>query len=128
MTGGGRHPLAPRGGHLRQRSGYLFLVVVLAQVLLISAQVNSRTGVPVLEAITYGVFSETQRVLSSAVGGVRHAWSGYIGLRHVKAENDELKRQIVEAQIALQEQRAIADRTRGLEAAALELRAHARRW
>jgi rod shape-determining protein MreC len=108
---------------LRQRSGYLFLVVVLAQVLLISAQVNSRTGVPVLEAITYGVFSETQRALSSAVGGVRHAWSGYIGLRHVKAENDELKRQIAEAQIALQEQRAIADRTRGLEQL-LELRAH----
>jgi rod shape-determining protein MreC len=107
----------------RQRSGYLFLTVVLAQVLLISAQVNSRTGVPVLEAITYGVFSETQRLLSSAVGVVRNGWSGYIGLRHVKVENDELKRQIADAQVALQAQRAIADRTRGLERL-LELRSH----
>jgi rod shape-determining protein MreC len=100
---------------IRQRSGYLFLAVVLAQVLLISAQVNSRTGVPVLEAITSGVFSELQRTLYAGISGVKQAWSGYVGLRHVKVENDDLKRQLAAAQLALQEQRALADRTRGLE-------------
>jgi rod shape-determining protein MreC len=100
---------------IRQRSGYLFLAVVLAQVLLISAQVNSRTGVPVLEAITSGVFSELQRSLYTGISGVKQAWSGYVGLRRVKVENDDLKRQLAAAQLALQEQRALADRTRGLE-------------
>ena len=100
---------------IRQRSGYLFLAVVLAQIILISAQVNSRTGVPVLEAVTFGIFAEVQRTASAAVSGVRRVWSGYIGLRHAKTENDDLKRQLASAQIQLQELRALADRSRGLE-------------
>src|SRR5581483_4071513 len=100
---------------IRQRSGYLFLAVVLAQIILISAQVNSRTGVPVLESVTFGLFAEVQRSASAAVSSVRHLWGGYIGLRHAKAENEELKRQLADAQIQLQEQRALADRSRSLE-------------
>jgi rod shape-determining protein MreC len=100
---------------IRQRSGYLFIGVMLAHVLLISAQINSKTGVPVLESVTFGVFSELQRGLSGGFSGIRGMWSGYIGLRHLKVENDELKRQLAAAQIAVQEQRALADRTRGLE-------------
>jgi rod shape-determining protein MreC len=99
----------------RQRSGYLFIGVMLAHVLIISAQVSSKTGVPVLESVTFGVFSELQRGLSGGVSGIGGLWSGYIGLRHLKAENDELKRQLAATQIAVQEQRALADRTRGLE-------------
>jgi rod shape-determining protein MreC len=49
------------------------------------------------------------------VSGVRNAWTGYIGLRHVKAENEELKRQLADAQIELQQHRALAGRARGLE-------------
>jgi rod shape-determining protein MreC len=108
---------------IRQRSGFLFLGVVVAHVLLISAQVNSKAGVPVLEAVTFGIFSEVQRTLSGGVGGVRHVWGNYVGLRHVKAENDDLKRQLAAAEIALQEQRALADRARGLQKL-LELRDH----
>jgi rod shape-determining protein MreC len=106
---------------IRQRSGYLFLAVILGHVLLISAQVNSRTGVPVLEQVTFGIFSEVQRGVSSSVGGVRQVWDNYVGLRHVKTENDNLKKQLADAQIALQSQRALADRARGLEKL-LELR------
>jgi rod shape-determining protein MreC len=106
---------------IRQRSGYLFVGVILAHILLISAQVSSRSGVPVLEAVTFGVFSEVQRGVSTVVHGVTSVWSGYIGLRHVKAENDTLKKQLAEAQVGLQEQRALADRARSLERL-LELR------
>ncbi len=106
---------------IRQRSGYLFLAVMLGLVLLISAQVNSRSGVPVLESVTSGIFSEVQRVLSGGVSGVRRLWSGYVGLRNLRAENEELKRQLAAAGIASQEQRALADRARGLEKM-LELR------
>src|SRR6185295_11076264 len=106
---------------IRQRSGYLFLAVILGHILLISAQVNTRTGVPVLEQVTFGIFSEIQRGMSSGVNGVRRVWSGYVGLRQVKQENDDLKKQLAEAQVALQAQRALGDRARGLEKL-LELR------
>ncbi|HJZ71348.1 MAG TPA: rod shape-determining protein MreC [Vicinamibacterales bacterium] len=100
---------------IRQHSGYLFLAVVVGHVLLISAQVSSRSGVPVLEAVTFGVFSEVQRTLSGGFSGVRNVWDSYVGLRHVKAENDDLKRRLAAAEIAVQEQRALADRARGLQ-------------
>jgi rod shape-determining protein MreC len=100
---------------IRQRSGYLFLAVTLGQILLVSAQVNSKSGVPVIESVTFGIFSEVQRGLSGGFLGIRNVWTGYIGLRQVKAENDRLKRDLAAAQIAVQEQRALADRTRGLE-------------
>jgi rod shape-determining protein MreC len=106
---------------IRQRSGYLFLVVTLGQILLISAQVNTKSGVPVIERVTFGVFSEVQRGFSGGLSGIRNVWSGYVGLRNMKAENDALKRDLASAQIAVQEQRALADRTRGLERL-LELR------
>ena len=106
---------------IRQRSGYLFLGVILGHILLISAQVNSRSGVPVLESVFFGIFSEVQRGLSGGVSGVRRVWSDYIGLRNVRAENEELKRQLAAAQVAAQEQRALADRARGYQRL-LELR------
>ena len=108
---------------LRQRTGYLFLAVIFGHILLISAQVSSRTGVPVLEAVTFGIFAEVQRAVSSGISGVRRVWNGYIGLRHVKEENDDLKRQLSDAQIALQQQRALADRARSLEQL-LDMRDH----
>src|SRR5437870_6648327 len=100
---------------IRQRSGYLFLAVIFGHILLISAQVNSRTGVPVLEAVTFGIFAEVQRGVSSGIMGVRRVWNGYVGLRGLKSENDILKRQLADAQVALQAQRALADRSHGLE-------------
>ena len=108
---------------IRQRSGYLFLAVTLGQILLISAQVNSKSGVPVIESVTFGVFSEVQRGLSGGFLGVRQVWTGYVGLRHLKVENDALKRDLATALVAVQEQHALADRTRGLEKL-LDLREH----
>jgi rod shape-determining protein MreC len=108
---------------VRQRSGFLFLVVTVGQILLISAQVNTKSGVPVIEKVTFGIFSEVQRGLSGGFSGIGSVWSGYIGLRHLKVENDALKRDLAIAQVAVQEQRALADRTSGLERL-LDLREH----
>jgi len=100
---------------IRQRAGYLFLGVMLGHILLISAQVNSRSGVPILEAVTFGVFAEVERTISAGFSSVRRVWTGYAGLRNVQSENEVLTRQLEAAQIALQQQRALADRTRNLE-------------
>jgi rod shape-determining protein MreC len=107
----------------RKGAGYLFFAVVLGQVILISSQVNTRTGVPILETVVFGTFAEVQRVVSLGVSGVRRTWSGYVGLRRVSAENEELKRQLAQLQIELQQQRALGDRSRGLERL-LDLRDH----
>src|SRR5665213_397985 len=100
---------------IRRRSGYLFLAVMLGHVILISAQVNSRSGVPVLEAVTFGIFAEAQRGLSAGVSGGRRVWSRYVWLRGVEAENADLRSQLAGVQVQYQERRALADRALNLE-------------
>lgn len=99
---------------IRQRSGYLFLAVIVGHILLISAQVNSKSGVPALESVTFGIFAEAQRGVSTGASSVQRLWSGYVGLRNLKSENDELRQQLAAAEVAVQEQRALADRSRTL--------------
>ena len=106
---------------IRQRSSYLFVAVILGHILLISAQISSKRGVPVLEEVTFGTFAEVQRAASVGINGIREVWSGYVALRQVRRENEALKRQLVDARVELQQQRALADRSRGLETL-LELR------
>jgi rod shape-determining protein MreC len=76
-----------------------------------------------LEEVTFGIFAEVQRGASSGAGGVRQLWSGYVGLRQVRRENEELKRQLAIAQVEVQQQRAFAERSRSFEQL-LELREH----
>ncbi len=67
----------------RQRVGYVFLAVVLGQILLISAQVNAPSGVPLLETVTFGLFAEVQRGVSSVMTALQHGWQGYVALQGV---------------------------------------------
>ena len=99
----------------RQRTAVLFIAVVLGHIILISAQVNSSTGVPLLETITFGAFAEVQRGAARVTGSIRDAWSGYGNLRGVRAENEQLKRQLGELQVQIQQERALAERARQLE-------------
>jgi rod shape-determining protein MreC len=106
---------------IRKGTGYLFVAAIIGHIVLISAQINSRKGVPLLEAVIFGTFAEAQRAVSAGLSSTSRMWDGYVSLRHVNAENEELKRQLADAQIALQQQRALVDRSRGLEQL-LELR------
>jgi rod shape-determining protein MreC len=99
----------------RQRTAVLFIAVVLGHIILISAQVNSSAGVPLLEVVTFGAFAEVQRGAAGLTGGIRDAWSGYGNLRHVRAENEELRRKLGELQVQFQQERARAERARQLE-------------
>jgi rod shape-determining protein MreC len=99
---------------IRQRSGYLFLAVAVGHIILISAQVNSRSGVPLLQALVFGAFAEVQRATAGVVGGVRRAWDGYVALQDVHAENAALKRRLRDLEVAMQRERALAGQSEGL--------------
>ena len=100
---------------IRQRTGYLFLGVMLGHLILISAQVQSKTGVPVLESVTFGVFSRVQQATASVVNAVRGGWGNYVDLRDVRGQNESLRRQLAELEVRLQEQRALAERAGRLQ-------------
>src|SRR5262249_23565832 len=95
---------------IRQRTGYLFLAVMVGHVILISAQVPTKAGVPVLEGVTFGVFSRVQGAISGILGGVRNTWGKYVALRGAREENDALHKQVADLEVRLQEQRALAAR------------------
>jgi len=105
----------------RRHTVYLFIAVIVTQVVIISAQVTTKSGAPVLEAVTFGALSELQRAGSGIVQAVTGVWTGYFALRAVRGENERLVRELGAAKIALQQERARAQRTRTLEQL-LELR------
>jgi rod shape-determining protein MreC len=100
---------------IRQRTGYLFLAVTLGHVILISAQVQSKTGVRVLDSVALGAFARVMQGTSSVVHGVRDAWGNYVNLRGARTENDALRQQVADLEVRLQEQRALAARTTKLQ-------------
>ena len=100
---------------IRQRTGYLFIAVTIGHIILISAQVNTNRGIPILEAVTFGVFAEVQRAASSAIGGMQTSWTDYVALQQVRTENEQLQKEIAQIRVGLQQERALAQRSRTLE-------------
>jgi len=109
---------------IRQRPGVVLTAAVVLHVGIISAQVNTATGVPLLESVTFGAFSEVQRLTTASLHGVRTFWNRYAALRDVEAENRDLRRDLQQLQVRLQEERALAQRTEELRRL-LELRERA---
>ncbi len=89
---------------------------MIFHLILISAQVQSKAGVPVLEGITFGVFSRLQGGAASVIRGVGGTWSSYVGLRGARAENESLKQRVADLEVRLQEQRALAASSERLKA------------
>ena len=100
---------------IKKRTGVVFLIAIIAQVFLVSAQVQTKTGVPVIEAVSFGVFSRVQGGVASMVRSVRSVWTDYSSLRGAQVENEALKRQVAEMEVQLQQQRALAARTAQLQ-------------
>jgi rod shape-determining protein MreC len=100
---------------LRIRVGYLFLIVVLVQVLLISWQVQTSTGARWLNAGIFGALSYVELGASRVFGSIRGVWDGYFWLRGTHQENDRLKQQVADLELSLQQQQALARRGAELE-------------
>ena len=97
--------------HRRGGSAVLFVLVVVAHIILISAQVTSKSGMPVLQAVAFGLVAELQRGGAGAVNTVTSLWRGYVDLRGMRDENQRLRQQLADAQIRLQQERALAQRS-----------------
>jgi rod shape-determining protein MreC len=100
---------------IRRRTGYLFLAVIVGHVILISTQVTTKRGVPMLEAAVFGVFSEVQRGANTVTSGVQTRWQNYFALQQVREENEQLKRQLGSLQVRLQEERGLAEESQSLQ-------------
>ena len=106
---------------IKQRTGVVLGAAILLHVLLISAQVNTASGLPVLQVVTFGSFSEVQRATMALIDGVRGLWSGYVALQQVQEENAALKQELQNLQVRFHQERAEAQRTDNLRQL-LELR------
>lgn len=100
---------------IRRETGVLLLVLTVAQLILISAQVQSKSGVPVFQEVTFGVFARIQGGTWGALRSVRDVWSNYVWLQGARAENETLKRQVAELQVELQQKEALAARSTKLQ-------------
>jgi len=90
----------------RQRTIPLLFVTCLGHVLLISAQVQSREGVPLLESAAFGAFARIQHATTSLADAGRSTWTHYFALSGAARENEDLRRRVVELEGALQAERA----------------------
>ena len=106
---------------VRRRTGWLFVAVVLAHIVLISRQVTTERGVPVFDSIVFGLFAEVERASTTGVDGVRSTWQDYFALQQIRRENEALREEVTQLRLALQQERTLAEQSRGFQAL-LELR------
>lgn len=100
---------------IHRRTLTLFVIVCLGHVLLISSQVQSRSGMPVIQAAAFGVFAGVQRMTAGVADAISGTWTNYFALRGAVRENAQLKQQVLDLQALLQRQQADVARTRTLE-------------
>jgi rod shape-determining protein MreC len=100
---------------IRQRTGWLFGAIVVSHIVLISAQVTTKRGVPILQEVTFGAFAEMQRGATSAFGSAREGWQNYFALQEIRRENEQLKQEVTNLRVTLEQERSIAQQTRTLQ-------------
>jgi rod shape-determining protein MreC len=101
----------------RRQTLSLLVTICLGHILLISAQVQSKSGLPVIESLAFDVFAKFQALTAGIADAGRNVWTSYFALRGAARENEALKGRILELETALQQEQAVAGRTRALEEA-----------
>ena len=100
---------------IRRSTLSLLLIICLGHVLLISAQVQSKSGLPLLQTVAFGGFSRFQQATGGLMDGIVGTWRHYFALRNASRESDALKARIVELEAQMQAQSALAERAHVLE-------------
>jgi rod shape-determining protein MreC len=104
-----------------RKSRFLLAALVLAHLVVISRQVEGEGGVSLLQRGLWSVLIPPQRMVASAIRGVKGVFAGYAGLRGARDENRRLHEKVrtLETQLqATHEQIGEASRLREI----LELR------
>lgn len=78
----------------KHRSLTLLTGVVIAQVLLLAAQVRRERQALLIRVWAVELISPLERIGSWAIHGVEHTWGGYIGLRRAREENESLRSEL----------------------------------
>ena len=99
----------------RQRIRVVLPAVVAGHILLIAVQVGLRPGMTPIELAVFGALTGVQRLVTSAGAAMRGSLSQVVDLRYVQQENRTLRADLDAAQLRLQEQRALTQRTAELE-------------
>lgn len=102
---------------IRRRTTFFFLAVSLGHVLLISAQVQAKSGMPLIEDLAFAGFARVQGGMAALGDGATSIWRNYFALRGVAAENVQLKAEVASLQGQLQAQTALSSQTHALEQA-----------
>ncbi|MPZ18319.1 MAG: hypothetical protein GEV06_10455, partial [Luteitalea sp.] len=97
------------------RHTWLLVLLLVGHVILISVQVSTRSGIPVLDTVTFGTFAELQRGAARLYGGVSRVWERYVGLRGAEKEATRLRRQVEVLQLQVHQERARVRRAAHLE-------------
>ena len=100
---------------IRQRTGWLFVALVIAHLVLISTQAKTGTGATVFRSVVFGAFAEVQRTTDGGVSAVKGTWEDYFALQKIRLENEALKKEVVELRIAMQRESEAAAQARTLQ-------------
>jgi len=101
----------------RHRSLTLFAAAIAAQVLLLAVQIRRGQQVRLIRVWAIESVSPLGRGAAWSVDGVRGLWNNYVGLRHMREENDQLRGEVGELRMRnsqLESRAAEADRLAGL--------------
>jgi rod shape-determining protein MreC len=100
---------------IRKRTVWVLFWVMVPQLLLVSWQVQTKSGTRVLQAVTFELFSRVQHGTASMVKSTRGLWGNYVALRGARAENEDLKRRVGALEVQLQQEHALASRSAQLQ-------------
>ncbi len=98
-----------------RRTAVVFILLSLFHVLLISVQVQSQRGLPLPQEAAFRLFASVQHLTSGLANVGGSWWANYVALRGMAAENDELRRRVLELEGLVQAQQAAVSQTRELE-------------
>jgi len=78
----------------RHKSLTLLAAVVVAQVLLLAAQIKREQQVRLIRVWALELVSPLQRIAAWSINGAAHGWGGYVGLRTAQKQNDAMRAEL----------------------------------
>ena len=102
------------------KNALVLIAILLAQTIALATQINRPVdgqNVRLVRLWALAVISPFERLSTSSGHGIRAAWSDYVDLRHVRQQNQDLKKQLDDLRLqraALAEDALEAQRLRGL--------------